>query len=95
MVINTCALYHRYFLNNEDRPLYFTIGVNSGIVRTTKVLDREEKSWHNITVTAAEVGKFTVTANTTLLLITAYKDSSSQIASVSKSAPLTYIYILS
>ncbi|XP_018551424.2 LOW QUALITY PROTEIN: cadherin-18-like [Lates calcarifer] len=46
----------RYFIENEeDRPLYFTIGVNSGIIRTTKVLDREETAWHNITVMAAEV----------------------------------------
>uniref|UniRef100_A0A8D3DFS8 Cadherin domain-containing protein n=1 Tax=Scophthalmus maximus TaxID=52904 RepID=A0A8D3DFS8_SCOMX len=46
----------RYFIDNEeDRPLYFTIGVNSGVIRTTDVLDREEKAWHNITVMAAEV----------------------------------------
>ncbi|KAM4623667.1 cadherin-18-like [Polymixia lowei] len=46
----------RYFIENEDeRPLYFTIGVNNGIIRTTQVLDREEFAWHNITVIAAEV----------------------------------------
>ncbi|XP_054479563.1 cadherin-18-like [Anoplopoma fimbria] len=46
----------RYFIENkEERPLYFTIGVNSGIIRTTRVLDREETAWHNITVMAAEV----------------------------------------
>ncbi|XP_040910825.1 cadherin-18-like [Toxotes jaculatrix] len=46
----------RYFIENEEeRPLYFTIGVNSGIIRTTEVLDREETAWHNITVMAAEV----------------------------------------
>nr|XP_019956783.1 PREDICTED: cadherin-18-like [Paralichthys olivaceus] len=46
----------RYFIDNEeDRPLFFTIGVNSGIIRTTGVLDREERAWHNITVMAAEV----------------------------------------
>ncbi|KAI3374503.1 hypothetical protein L3Q82_006319 [Scortum barcoo] len=46
----------RYFLENEEeRPLHFTIGVNSGIIRTTQVLDREEVAWHNITVMAAEV----------------------------------------
>ncbi|XP_051808917.1 cadherin-18-like [Acanthochromis polyacanthus] len=46
----------RYFIENEEeRPLYFTIGVNSGIIRTTQGLDREETAWHNITVMAAEV----------------------------------------
>ncbi|XP_059199940.1 cadherin-18-like [Centropristis striata] len=46
----------RYFIGNEeDRSLYFTIGVNSGIIRTTQLLDREETAWHNITVMAAEV----------------------------------------
>ncbi|KAM7401460.1 hypothetical protein PAMA_005589 [Pampus argenteus] len=46
----------RYFIENEEgRPLYFNIEVNSGIIRTTQVLDREETSWHNITVMAAEV----------------------------------------
>ncbi|XP_028283377.1 cadherin-18-like [Parambassis ranga] len=46
----------RYFIENEEeRTLYFTIGVNSGIIRTTQVLDREETAWHNITVMAAEV----------------------------------------
>ncbi|XP_034468893.1 cadherin-18-like [Hippoglossus hippoglossus] len=46
----------RYFIDNEeDRPLFFTIGVNSGIIRTTGVLDREDRAWHNITVMAAEV----------------------------------------
>ncbi|XP_029309951.1 cadherin-18-like [Cottoperca gobio] len=46
----------RYFIENEEeRLLYFTIEVNSGIIRTTQVLDREETAWHNITVMAAEV----------------------------------------
>ncbi|XP_008290681.1 cadherin-18-like [Stegastes partitus] len=46
----------RYFIENEEeKPLYFTIGVNSGIIRTTQGLDREETAWHNITVMAAEV----------------------------------------
>uniref|UniRef100_UPI0037E73B85 cadherin-18-like n=1 Tax=Semicossyphus pulcher TaxID=241346 RepID=UPI0037E73B85 len=46
----------RFFIeNDEERLLYFTIGVNSGIIRTTQVLDREVTAWHNITVVAAEV----------------------------------------
>uniref|UniRef100_A0A3Q1HRW2 Cadherin domain-containing protein n=1 Tax=Anabas testudineus TaxID=64144 RepID=A0A3Q1HRW2_ANATE len=46
----------RYFIENEEeKPLYFTVGVNNGIIRTTQALDREETAWHNITVMAAEV----------------------------------------
>ncbi|CAJ1087308.1 cadherin-18-like [Xyrichtys novacula] len=46
----------RFFIENEEeRRLYFTIGVNSGIIRTTQALDREVTAWHNITVVAAEV----------------------------------------
>ncbi|XP_039672531.1 cadherin-18-like isoform X3 [Perca fluviatilis] len=46
----------RYFIENgEEKPLHFTVGVNSGIIRTTQVLDREETAWHNITVMAAEI----------------------------------------
>ena len=63
-------LYCRYFIENEEeRPLYFNIGVNSGIIRTSQVLDREETAWHNITVMAAEVGKFTATANCCYMFI--------------------------
>lgn len=52
-------LYCRYFIENEEeRPLHFSIGVNNGIIRTTQPLDREEIAWHNITVMAAEAGKF-------------------------------------
>lgn len=64
IVLNTkvSIMHCRYFIENEEEgPLYFTIGVNSGIIRTTQVLDREETTWHNITVMAAEVGKFTAT----------------------------------
>nr|XP_029135743.1 cadherin-18-like [Labrus bergylta] len=46
----------RFFIENEEETLfYFTIGVNSGVIRTTQVLDREVAAWHNITVVAAEV----------------------------------------
>ena len=54
----------RYFMEkDEDRHLYFTIGVNSGVIRATQSLDREEMAWHNISVMAAEVGKFTATGS--------------------------------
>ncbi|XP_062337304.1 cadherin-18-like [Osmerus eperlanus] len=46
----------RYFIDNsEEGPVYFTVGVNSGFIRTTQPLDREGVAWHNITVMAAEV----------------------------------------
>uniref|UniRef100_A0A8C6SS67 Cadherin domain-containing protein n=1 Tax=Neogobius melanostomus TaxID=47308 RepID=A0A8C6SS67_9GOBI len=52
----TTAALHRYFIEKEEgRPMFFTIGVNSGVIRTSQALDREETTWHNITVMAAEV----------------------------------------
>ncbi|XP_040613591.1 cadherin-18 [Mesocricetus auratus] len=45
----------RYFINNsaeEDR--FFDIDANTGTIKTSKVLDREETPWYNITVTASE-----------------------------------------
>ncbi|KAJ0012089.1 hypothetical protein NQD34_013064 [Periophthalmus magnuspinnatus] len=46
----------RYFIEKEEgSPMFFTIGVNSGLIRTNQALDREEAAWHNLTVMAAEV----------------------------------------
>ncbi|CAL8400030.1 unnamed protein product, partial [Gadus morhua 'NCC'] len=57
----------RYFMGtNEDeeeegegeegvRVRYFTIDADSGVIRTTGLLDREAQPWHNITVMASEV----------------------------------------
>ncbi|XP_044894507.1 cadherin-18 isoform X2 [Felis catus] len=45
----------RYFIDHsgeDDRV--FNIDANSGTIRTTKVLDREETPWYNITVAASE-----------------------------------------
>ncbi|KAF3828799.1 hypothetical protein GH733_004705, partial [Mirounga leonina] len=45
----------RYFIDysaEDDRC--FNIDANTGTIRTTKVLDREETSWYNITVAASE-----------------------------------------
>lgn len=76
-------MHHRYFIENEEeRPLYFNIGVNNGIIRTTQVLDREETAWHNITVMAAEVGKFTATedqVNLSAICSSAYSSISTMI----------------
>ncbi|XP_060921067.1 cadherin-18 [Labrus mixtus] len=46
----------RYFLDSkEDGVRYFRIDESSGLIRTTQPLDREDMSWHNITVMASEV----------------------------------------
>uniref|UniRef100_A0A671K2D2 Cadherin-18-like n=1 Tax=Sinocyclocheilus anshuiensis TaxID=1608454 RepID=A0A671K2D2_9TELE len=46
--------------NDEDLEgdALFTIDVDSGLITTTKSLDREEVAWHNITVMASETGMY-------------------------------------
>ncbi|XP_030669791.1 cadherin-18 isoform X3 [Nomascus leucogenys] len=46
----------RYFINyNVEDDRFFNIDANTGTIKTTKVLDREETPWYNITVTASEI----------------------------------------
>ncbi|KAK1885119.1 Cadherin-18, partial [Dissostichus eleginoides] len=46
----------RYFLDSKEEGVrYFRIDESSGLIRTTQSLDREDMSWHNITVMASEV----------------------------------------
>ncbi|KAM3860285.1 cadherin-18 [Diretmus argenteus] len=46
----------RYFMDSaEDGVRYFNIDEDSGVIRTTQQLDREDMPWHNITVMASEV----------------------------------------
>ncbi|KAJ3611751.1 hypothetical protein NHX12_021765, partial [Muraenolepis orangiensis] len=58
----------RYFMSNKEEEAageegeeeavgvrYFTIDGDSGVIRTTRPLDREAQPWHNITVMASEV----------------------------------------
>lgn len=50
---------NRYFLDSkEDDERYFRIDEISGTIRTTQPLDREDTTWHNITVMASEVGRY-------------------------------------
>lgn len=50
---------NRYFLDSkEDDERYFRIDEITGVIRTTKPLDREDITWHNITVMASEVGRY-------------------------------------
>ncbi|XP_070443261.1 cadherin-18 isoform X2 [Equus przewalskii] len=45
----------RYFIEyNAEDDRSFNIDANTGIIKTTKVLDREETPWYNITVAASE-----------------------------------------
>lgn len=49
----------RYFMDpslNEDPS--FIIEPDSGLIRTTYILDREDTPLHNITVSAAEIGRW-------------------------------------
>uniref|UniRef100_A0A8C1QGX4 Cadherin 11, type 2, OB-cadherin (osteoblast) n=1 Tax=Cyprinus carpio TaxID=7962 RepID=A0A8C1QGX4_CYPCA len=39
-----------------DLEEFFTINTEDGIIKTTRPLDREAQSWHNISVSAAEIG---------------------------------------
>uniref|UniRef100_A0A8C1ICH8 Cadherin 18 n=1 Tax=Cyprinus carpio TaxID=7962 RepID=A0A8C1ICH8_CYPCA len=46
----------RYSIDqNAEGDALFSIDVDSGLVTTTKSLDREEVAWHNITVMASEI----------------------------------------
>uniref|UniRef100_A0A667XJX3 Cadherin-12 n=1 Tax=Myripristis murdjan TaxID=586833 RepID=A0A667XJX3_9TELE len=46
----------RYFMDSKEEGVrYFSIEEDSGVVRTTQPLDREDMPWHNITVMASEV----------------------------------------
>lgn len=48
----------RYFIDyNAEDDRFFNIDANTGTIKTTKVLDREETPWYNITVAASENGK--------------------------------------
>ncbi|XP_049563262.1 cadherin-18 isoform X2 [Orcinus orca] len=45
----------RYFIDyNAENDRFFNIDANTGTIKTTKVLDREETPWYNITVAASE-----------------------------------------
>uniref|UniRef100_H0VTP9 Cadherin-12 n=1 Tax=Cavia porcellus TaxID=10141 RepID=H0VTP9_CAVPO len=53
----------RYFINysvEEDR--FFNIDANTGTIKTSKILDREETPWYNITVAASENVIHTISA---------------------------------
>ncbi|XP_071063693.1 cadherin-18 isoform X2 [Dasypus novemcinctus] len=46
----------RYFIDyNAEEDRFFYIDAHTGIIKTTKVLDREETPWYNITVAASEI----------------------------------------
>uniref|UniRef100_A0AAY4A3E3 Cadherin-12 n=1 Tax=Denticeps clupeoides TaxID=299321 RepID=A0AAY4A3E3_9TELE len=45
----------RYFIDRRNEDSYFSIEADSGMIRTTQVLDREKTPWHNLSVSASEV----------------------------------------
>lgn len=49
----------RYSIDqNAEGNALFSIDVDSGLIATTRSLDREEAAWHNITVMASEIGMY-------------------------------------
>uniref|UniRef100_A0A673HAN8 Cadherin-11-like n=1 Tax=Sinocyclocheilus rhinocerous TaxID=307959 RepID=A0A673HAN8_9TELE len=44
-------------LRYTDLEEFFTINTEDGIIKTTRPLDREAQAWHNISVSAAEIGR--------------------------------------
>lgn len=49
----------RYFIDRHtDLERQFNINVDDGKITLAKPLDRETDMWHNITVTATEVGEY-------------------------------------
>lgn len=45
----------------SDPDQYFSVGVSNGSLMTVLPLDREENSWHNLTVVAVETSEHTHT----------------------------------
>lgn len=52
-------LFHpRYMIPRyTDLEEFFTINHEDGIIKTTRPLDREAQAWHNISVSATEIGR--------------------------------------
>lgn len=58
MVCMCCICVCRYSIERtSDLDKYFYIDITSGALMTVRTLDREEMSWHNITVLAMEMSK--------------------------------------
>lgn len=66
---NFYLLSSRYFINhNAEEDRVFNIDANTGTIKTSKVLDREETPWYNITVTASENGNLLYVSQGTISL---------------------------
>ncbi|XP_075442032.1 cadherin-18-like isoform X1 [Ascaphus truei] len=57
---NTNSLVRYLIDHNSQQDNYFDIDTNTGVIRTAKVLDREETPWFNISITASETDKPTL-----------------------------------
>lgn len=57
MVYVICFAFRYSIERTSDLDKYFYIDITSGALMTVRTLDREEMSWHNITVLAMEMSK--------------------------------------
>lgn len=49
--------FSRYLIPRyTDLDMFFSINPEDGIIKTTRPLDRETQAWHNISVSATEIG---------------------------------------
>lgn len=56
----TCAC--RYMIPRyTDVEQFFSVNAEDGMITTTRPLDRETQAWHNISVSATEIGTYTHT----------------------------------
>lgn len=57
-----CVCARSYMIDRVSDPdQYFSVGVSNGSLMTVLPLDREENSWHNLTVVAVETSERTHT----------------------------------
>lgn len=62
LLMTSFASPFRYSIDRHtDLDRYFSISPEDGSITTTKKLDREEIAWHNISVLASEVRKYSKT----------------------------------
>lgn len=48
-----------------DVEQFFSINSENGMITTTKPLDRETQAWHNISVSATEIGMYALSGTKT------------------------------
>lgn len=57
MCLLITTVHCRYMIPRyTDVEQFFSVGPEDGIIKTTRPLDRETLPWHNISVSATEIG---------------------------------------